>query len=124
MSLFCYVADILATKYPTNESEELDFTNVLKHILARHQKVVLTLSSTTKGSFLLKLSRTQHKQHFLLQEFLDRFNMARISVRMMMAQHVASHTYKEGWVGVIQSRCAPVEVVKEAIQDATNICMK
>jgi pyruvate dehydrogenase kinase 2/3/4 len=55
-------------------------------------------------------------------DFLDRFYMARIGIRMLISQHIALHAPKEGFVGVIDKACSPAAVVRDAISDAGAIC--
>ena len=122
--------DALAFPQPTNSAEEALFTEqVLKRILLRHQAVTVDLASGINGGFLGKSLGTGGgavvrplKQHFLLQEFLDRWNSARIGLRLLMSQHVALHTPREGFVGVIELQCDPARVVAQAAADATAVC--
>jgi hypothetical protein len=63
------------------------------------------------------------KQHFILQEFLDNFNAARIGLRLLMAQHVALHNpLRPNFVGVIQRDVDPAAIVARAAEDAAAVC--
>ena len=139
--------DALSVKSPQCSSDELAFTEVIKSILNRHQQVVIDLASGVNGGFLRSrlagggggggggvsgqvassasttgIASRPANQLFLLQELLDRFNAARIGLRMLMAQHVALHTPQEGMVGVIEVNCNVPRIVAQAIEDAANSC--
>jgi pyruvate dehydrogenase kinase 2/3/4 len=130
MSLYrASLTEALSIKCPMNRAEELHFTELIKHILTRHQQVVIDLAAGINTGFLR--NRTQgalstmdrpSNQLFLLQEYLDRFNSARIGLRMLMSQHVALHEQKEGFVGVIEMNCNPSRIVSQAITDASSAC--
>lgn len=62
-------------------------------------------------------------ERFLLQEYLDRFHVARLETRLLMAQHVAIHRSIPGYVGLFESKCNPKSVVLEAAA-ASVACMK
>jgi hypothetical protein len=57
-----------------------------------------------------------------LTDFLDRFYMARIGVRMLIQQHCALHERVDGFVGIIDGTCDSHRVVKNALEDASSIC--
>jgi pyruvate dehydrogenase kinase 2/3/4 len=126
---------------------------VLKRILVRHQEIVVDLAAginLTSGflddSQLQPVEDTGSmteeeggpprsigredafgerplKQHFILQEFLDNFNAARIGLRLLMAQHVALHNPpRPNFVGVIQRDVDPAAIVARAAEDATAVC--
>lgn len=131
------LAESIAMKAPQCSSDELAFTEMIKRILIRHQQVVVDLAAGINGGFIRARSSTsgssttssaQRSHHFLLQEFLDRFNSARIGLRMLMAQHVALHNTPASaadgkkMVGCIEIGCNPSSIVSEAINDAANAC--
>ena len=130
MSLYrASLTEALSIKCPTNRVEELHFTELIKHILTRHQQVVIDLAAGINTGFLR--NRTQgalstmdrpSNQLFLLQEYLDRFNSARIGLRMLMSQHVALHEQVPGFIGVIEMNCNPSRIVSRAIADASSAC--
>ncbi len=51
-------------------------------------------------------------------QFLDRFYLSRVGVRVLMGQHIMLHHPQDGFVGVIQKRCQPSVVCQHAIEDA------
>jgi pyruvate dehydrogenase kinase 2/3/4 len=128
--------DALSLKSPTTTQDEMVFTEVIKSILTRHQQVVVDLASGVNGGFMrsrscvltgaggagLAFASRPANQLFLLQEILDRFNAARIGLRMLMAQHVALHTPQEGMVGVIELNCNIPRIIQQAIEDASAAC--
>ena len=59
-----------------------------------------------------------------IRQFLDRFYMSRIGIRMLIGQHVAMHEgSRPGHAGLICEKCSPATVVEEAIGDAQNLCL-
>lgn len=148
--------DALAFPCPTNSAEELAFTErVVKRLLVRHQETVVDLASGINGGFLGRIplanaavntrpdgsviqslsgamSGRPLKAHFLLQEFLDKFNSARIGLRLLLAQHAALHsntnspsassTQAGTFVGVIELNCNPARIVSQAVEDASVVC--
>lgn len=56
-------------------------------------------------------------------QLLDRFFTARIGLRLLVEQHFRAHDSHEGFSGAIQSHCSPEQVAKDAIKDATGLCM-
>lgn len=53
---------------------------------------------------------------------LSRFYMARIGLRFLIEHHIESHIQREGFAGIIQSQCRPIEIVERAALDANRIC--
>jgi pyruvate dehydrogenase kinase 2/3/4 len=59
-----------------------------------------------------------------IREFLDRFYMSRIGIRMLIGQHIAMHDgSRPGYAGLICERCSPAEVAREATTSAQNLCL-
>ncbi|XP_072985850.1 pyruvate dehydrogenase (acetyl-transferring) kinase, mitochondrial-like isoform X2 [Typha latifolia] len=61
-----------------------------------------------------------------IHQFLDRFYMSRIGIRMLIGQHVALHdVYPEpGCIGQINTRMSPMQVAHTASEDARCICLR
>ena len=61
-----------------------------------------------------------------IHQFLDRFYMSRIGIRMLIGQHVALHDPNPppGYVGFICTKVSPVIVAQNAIDDARSACMR
>jgi len=132
------LAECLACERPTSSATELLFTDMLKRALVRHEATSVDLAT---GANLALLAQQQQQaeggtggdangttppsllqQHFILQDFLDRFNAARISSRLLMSQHVALHNPpREGFVGVIQLDVDPEQIVRQAAADAAAV---
>ena len=60
------------------------FTSVLKHILIRHRNIVVTVA---QGVIAMKKTLGKDVISPTIQEFLDRFYLMRISMRVLMNQH-------------------------------------
>ncbi|CAI7747927.1 unnamed protein product, partial [Closterium sp. NIES-53] len=79
--------------FPAIESreEELRFTHLLAQVKMRHNNVIPTMAM---GINELKqdLGRKGRLDDLLeIHQFLDRFYMSRIGIRMLIGQHVALH---------------------------------
>jgi len=113
--------DLISQRVPQNAEQELIFTHCLEKILRRHNSVVPTMS---QGILMLKEeigSDSVHQCPFL-QDFLDRFFMSRIGVRMLLSQHVALHEPAPGFVGILGEAVCPGEEAKGAVLHASQIC--
>ena len=59
-----------------------------------------------------------------IHQFLDRFYMSRIGIRMLIGQHISLHTpkehQKEDHIGLICTKLSPLEVAHAAIAGAPN----
>ncbi len=107
--------------------DELAFTDALRAILKRHEHVVPGIA---QGIIELKRSRPEFASSVddlidsspYLTDFLDRFYMARVGIRMLIGQHIALHQPKDGYVGIIDKACSPQRVILDAVADAGAIC--
>jgi len=55
-------------------------------------------------------------------QFLDRFYLSRVGMRVLVGQHIMLHHPQEGFIGIIQTECQPAFVCGHAIEDAQHIC--
>mmetsp|Transcript_42442 Transcript_42442/g.83277 ORF Transcript_42442/g.83277 Transcript_42442/m.83277 type:complete len:388 (-) Transcript_42442:152-1315(-) len=116
--------DILSQREPKDNNDLQAFTSVLHDILNRHSNVVPTMAQG-----VLELRKEFGSSDFVkecpfLQDFLDRFYMSRIGLRLLIMQHIAMMKPKQNYAGTIALQLSPVEVAQEAIADATRICEK
>eukprot|EP00218_Dolichomastix_sp_CCMP3274_P005248 CAMPEP_0170164328 /NCGR_PEP_ID=MMETSP0033_2-20121228/78050_1 /TAXON_ID=195969 /ORGANISM="Dolichomastix tenuilepis, Strain CCMP3274" /LENGTH=380 /DNA_ID=CAMNT_0010401971 /DNA_START=578 /DNA_END=1720 /DNA_ORIENTATION=- len=107
--------------------DEKNFTSLIKHIMERHNNVVPMIA---RGVLELK-SELAHESKWSLNDqpeihqFLDGFYMSRIGIRMLIGQHVALHNPpRDGYIGQICTKVSPVDVARDAIDDARSICMR
>jgi len=101
------------------------FTTVLKHILIRHRNIVVTLA---QGVIQMKKDLQEDTLPEGVQEFLDRFYLMRISMRVLMNQHCELFKHwlnpneKQAWrengslVGVVEEDIN----VRSAVEDAAE----
>ncbi|XP_058083521.1 pyruvate dehydrogenase (acetyl-transferring) kinase, mitochondrial-like isoform X3 [Magnolia sinica] len=96
---------------------------VLKIIRVRHKNVVPTMAL---GIQQLKKDLNPEKEPEEIHQFLDRFYMSRIGIRMLIGQHVALHDPhpQPGCVGQIHCQMSPMQVALNASEDARTICMR
>lgn len=104
--------------------DELDFTNMIKMIKVRHNNVVPTMAlgvQQLKKDIDPKL-QDLHEIH----QFLDRFYMSRIGIRMLIGQHVALHDPNppKDCVGCIHTKLSPLDVARTASEDARGVCFR
>mmetsp|Transcript_1548 Transcript_1548/g.3127 ORF Transcript_1548/g.3127 Transcript_1548/m.3127 type:complete len:398 (-) Transcript_1548:231-1424(-) len=104
--------------------QEREYTKLLSDIKQRHANVQ---SMVAEGIQQLsrKLKGIHHGDTVALDlsSFLDRFYMSRISIRMLIGQHVALHEPQPpNYVGIIQSDCDPGFVAEQAADDARHNC--
>ncbi|GMP76106.1 hypothetical protein CsSME_00032925 [Camellia sinensis var. sinensis] len=107
-------------------NDELEFNQMLKMIKVRHNNVVPTMAL---GVQQLKKSldpKIDYEDLDEIQQFLDRFYMSRIGIRMLIGQHVALHDTNPppDCVGYIHTKMSPVEVARCASEDARAICLR
>ncbi|XP_028052090.1 pyruvate dehydrogenase (acetyl-transferring) kinase, mitochondrial-like [Camellia sinensis] len=106
--------------------DELEFTQMLKVIKVRHNNIVPIMAL---GVQQLKKSldpKINYEDLDEIQQFLDRFYMSRIGIRMLIGQHVGLHDPNPlpGCVGYIHTKMSPVEVARCAREDAHAICLR
>lgn len=80
---------------------------------------------------VLELKETHHvdkQTETSIQYFLDRFYMSRISLKMLLNQHIllfdGTHIQGTKLVGMIDRKCNVCNVVKEAFEEAAILCEK
>lgn len=105
--------------------DESKFTHLLRQIYRRHANVLPTMA---KGVAELK-SELSQQAHFTelpeIHQFLDGFYMSRIGIRILIGQHISLHEPpKPNHIGLINTKCSPMQVVQDAINDARSICMR
>jgi len=119
-------------RFPKPQSPELEerFTEMLQDIKNEHSSVQANIA---RGLQELSEERTDVQRQrggillaqgmpFDFGQFLDRFYLSRVGVRVLMGQHIMLHHPQEGFVGVIQKKCQPSVVCQHAIEDAQRIC--
>ncbi|GFR44685.1 hypothetical protein Agub_g5982 [Astrephomene gubernaculifera] len=106
-------------------ADEQSFTLMLRKIYRRHANAVPVMA---KGvSELREELRAQQRLSELpeIHQFLDGFYLSRIGIRILIGQHIALHEPpKPSYIGLICTRCSPVLVAQDAINDARSICMR
>ncbi|KAF5943164.1 hypothetical protein HYC85_020806 [Camellia sinensis] len=98
-----------------NTNDELEFTQMIKMIKVRHNNVVPMMALGVQ-QFKKSLGRKIDYQDLdEIHQFLDRFYMSRIGIRMLIGQHVALHDPNPppDCVGYIHTKMSPVQVSDE-----------
>ena len=114
-------SDLIDSPRPESVQDEERFTRALENIKQRHNNVVSVMA---KGIQELKQALGANELSSEIREFLDRFYMSRIGIRMLIGQHIAMHHgSRPGYVGLICEKCSPAEVARDAILNAQNLCL-
>ncbi|XP_044499250.1 pyruvate dehydrogenase (acetyl-transferring) kinase, mitochondrial [Mangifera indica] len=109
-----------------DSSDEGEFTQMIKAIKVRHNNVVPMMAL---GVQQLKKGMDPKIVYDGLDEihqFLDRFYLSRIGIRMLIGQHVELHNPNPPphCIGYIHTKMSPVEVARNASEDARCICCR
>ncbi|KAL8141446.1 hypothetical protein V2J09_014478 [Rumex salicifolius] len=118
--------DLRSVPHIKDKKDELDFTQMIKMIKVRHNNVVPMMAL---GVQQLKKSlgpKVNYRDLDEIHEFLDRFYLSRIGIRMLIGQHVALHDPNPDpdQIGYIHTKMSPVEVARNASDDARCLCMR
>lgn len=126
-------------KFPehiTTPTQEEDFALLVEGIYERHSRVLVEMA---RGAFefrkgiqngAIQLGGAHDGiVHFDQMEethqFLDRFYLCRIGIRVLIGQYLALRQAPvENYVGIICSKTSPYEVVSRAIDDASFMCTR
>ena len=132
--------DIREMKEINSMEREEKFTELLSSVMKRHNDVVPMIASgvlelknelagkskkggsnnNSNGSSIDAIAHLPE-----IHQFLDGFYMSRIGMRMLIGQHVALHEPpKKDYVGLICTKTKPVEVCKDAVDDARALCAR
>ncbi|KAF5464867.1 pyruvate dehydrogenase (acetyl-transferring) kinase, mitochondrial-like isoform X2 [Juglans microcarpa x Juglans regia] len=107
-------------------NDEKEFTQMIKAIKVRHNNVVpmmaLGVQQLKKGMD----QKIMYEDLVEIHQFLDRFYMSRIGIRMLIGQHVELHNPNPPphCVGYIDTKMSPLEVARAASEDARSICLR
>ncbi|KAL2338885.1 hypothetical protein Fmac_013331 [Flemingia macrophylla] len=112
--------DLISFPEIKNMDDEKEFTEMIKAIKVRHNNVVPTMAL---GVQQLKIISEDPDK---IDEFLDRFYMSRIGIRMLIGQHVELHNPNPppNRVGYIHTKLSPVNVARNASEDARSMCYR
>ncbi|GJP46661.1 hypothetical protein CLOM_g5925 [Closterium sp. NIES-68] len=112
-----------------NAREEMRFTELLDQVRMRHNNVMPTVAmgvSELKRDLFADSTRHGLDSMPEIHQFLDRFYMSRIGIRMLIGQHVALHkpSPPPHYIGLICTKVSPVDVARNAVDDARSACMR
>jgi pyruvate dehydrogenase kinase 2/3/4 len=125
----------------TNQQQEENFALLVETIYERHSKVLVQMA---RGAYEFRDAIRTHaisppgkvvdnddycavefEQMESTHEFLDRFYLCRIGIRVLIGQYLALRQQPvENYVGIICSQTSPYEIVKRAIDDASFMCTR
>lgn len=120
-------------KIETPEDED-DFAQTLENLYQNHSNVLIQMArgayelreAVRKGDIPGKLTGdVEFARMKECHEFLDRFYMSRIGIRVLAGQYLALRAEPlKNYVGMICSRTSPFEIVRHAANDATMMCSR
>ena len=125
----CYIDSFRAiTNHQAIETveDEAAFASQLEQLYQKHSGVLVNMA---RGAFELRKEQ-QHDFSVIVNDdihgFLDRFHTCRIGIRVLAGQYLAlrQKPMSESYVGMINKRTSPYEVVQQAIDDATFMCAR
>ncbi|KAG1460394.1 hypothetical protein G6F56_005957 [Rhizopus delemar] len=98
-----------------------DLVQAIEVVKRRHDPVVTTIA---QGIIEYKQQWKTNVIDAEIQQFLDRFYMSRIGIRMLIGQHSALYRgpFTRNFVGVICTNTNIKEIVQDAIENARFIC--
>ena len=114
----------------TNSEQEAAFSRLVENIYERHSRVLVQMARAAY-EFRKQVAKGagDSKDVFAKMEethqFLDRFYLCRIGIRVLIGQYLALRQPPvENYVGIICSVTSPYEIVKRAIDDAAFMCTR
>ncbi|KAM7256135.1 hypothetical protein ACFE04_011876 [Oxalis oulophora] len=120
--------DVRSFPHIKDANDEKDFTQMIKAIKLRHNNVVPTMALGVKQLKKALDQKLLHHDHHLVQihHFMDRFYLSRIGLRMLIGQHIELHTPDPPphTVGYIHTKMSPLQVARNASQDARSLCFR
>ncbi|KAH6757925.1 pyruvate dehydrogenase kinase [Perilla frutescens var. hirtella] len=109
-----------------DNGDELDFTKMIRMVKVRHNNVVPMMALGVQQLKKDLDPKVAYEDLDEIHQFMDRFYMSRIGIRMLIGQHVALHDPDPppDCVGYIHTKMSPVEVARSASEDARAICLR
>lgn len=113
-------------KYESRRDNDDTFRDYLHTLIEIEQRCHDTVRTMAQGVLELKDSHHVDKQtEASIQYFLDRFYMSRISLKMLMNQHILifeEQSMSSKMIGIIDTRCNVANLVKKAFDEAEIQC--
>lgn len=106
--------------------DEVKFSELIHKIKVRHNDVIPTMAMGIRELKHNLKGKVGLNDLLEIHQFLDRFFMSRIGIRMLIGQHVAVHNTKQtpGYIGLICTQGSPMDAAMNAIDDARSICLR
>lgn len=119
-----YCERLMNAECPNTEEAERAFEEACSSALARHANVgqmlalgVRSLKDDLGSQYNAQVAST-------INASLDRFFMARIGLRFLLAHHIETKLFRPGFSGIIEASCKPAKVLSHAAEDAIAICAR
>eukprot|EP00298_Acanthocystis_sp_HF-20_P028956 c7819_g2_i1.p1 GENE.c7819_g2_i1~~c7819_g2_i1.p1 ORF type:complete len:401 (+),score=118.45 c7819_g2_i1:45-1247(+) len=105
---------------PKTTQQELAFTQLLSEIKIRHKETSVYVAEGLQDL----CNQSEEARNYDFSNQLNKFYSSRIGIRLLIGQHVALHTPREGFVGVIEKNLNVIEACKLAYNSAAELCRK
>jgi pyruvate dehydrogenase kinase 2/3/4 len=118
--------ELRSLESPSSDDDAQKFKLILENVLTRHNNVV---PAVAQGLIELKEKLGEKEAKIVdncpfLTDFLDRFFLARIGIRILIGQYVASFNDRPGFIGLFEKECRVKDVVELAYDDAAMLCSR
>lgn len=117
-------AQIRSCPIPDTPKKEQEFSDRLSSVYDRHSTTLMTLA---KGVYEIRQSglASSPKEEMVLQQSIDEFYLARIGIRMLVAQYQAlRHPTDPDMIGLVALNASPHDIAEDAIAHASYVCSR
>ena len=127
--------DIIAFPEISNREEDGKFVSLVETIYRRHADTLVMIArglhefqQSESGRELLQpaigSTRDLADLH-LIHDFLDRFFLSRIGIRMLLGQYIELHQEpRKDYIGLICNKTSPADIAQAAAEDARYMCQR
>jgi pyruvate dehydrogenase kinase 2/3/4 len=113
---------LLEQKAPQTVEDDERFTALLSSILMDNRTVIQSMAESVLETRMEIGNQLTPERSAKLDKYLNRFFMARIGLRFLLEHHIKSKNNAEGFSGIIQSSCNPMEVAQNAADESMQLC--
>ncbi len=114
--------EITRFPFPRTVEDDRRFSELVARIKYRHRNQVQVMARGIQE--FLRRNPVSQLDEEALHQFLDRFYMSRIGIRVLLGHHTALHEKLPGWSGIICARTAAGEVTERACAEAADLCRR
>ena len=127
--------DIIQFPEINDQQDDKKFLALIENIYRRHADTLVMVARglhefqrSDQGRDLLQPAIGTNKDLadlHVIHDFLDRFFISRIGIRMLLGQYIELHQdQRNGYIGLICNNTSPTDIAKAAMEDARYMCMR